>query len=579
MAVFEAYCAKALTDKSITPIVLILLFLIFIATPVNIWSGDTVGTSVFLLNLVQHHTIYYDGLRHSDYWPSNAYFAAPAQNGHLANSFPIGVALVFGPLHLLFYAITTAVGYCPPADVFSQKAEYCRLVSDKWTSALLATASAGLYWRLVKEYVKAPWLQFASFVFFAIGTNVYMIASQSNWQQGATIFLSLCVWLVMLTEWPVRRRIVLLAVLGGLLVSTRPTNVFFLLPFVTWLVLVDRKRLISNALLGIALTLLFCPALYWNLFVFGNIEGGYSLISDYKPPFFFTVTQFLEGFSGLWFSPSHGLLIFTPVVALGCVSPLAIHPVKNARVALLAAWICAAAVIVVTYCFYREWWGGWSFGPRFLTDVIPPLSIGAAVLTERYKRFLSPAFITLGLVGCCNQFVGAFAPNNPATYGDQWDTFLPALSKGSVLWDWADSPLVRDYRAVYYKVFEPSSFAAPPQTIAKSAYCPLKKVSTGFEIENTGDVPWIGVSAGTGYPPSLSEKNGQHFRYYLTESIVLPGKVGLFASAHGPPNPVFPLQKLSMQWGGTPVRLKCDSRGAGDRERWQRHLPGEGRKT
>ncbi len=83
----------------------------------------------------------------------------------------------------------------------------------------------------------------------------------------------------------------------------------------------------------------------------------------------------LSGLYGLLFSPTRGLLIWTPFLALAVLGWL-----KPARrpVAARLALIGAPLALVVVMAGYRNWHGGWFAGPRYLFPVLPLLFVSAA---------------------------------------------------------------------------------------------------------------------------------------------------------------------------------------------------------
>ena len=82
----------------------------------------------------------------------------------------------------------------------------------------------------------------------------------------------------------------------------------------------------------------------------------------------------VAGLAGVLVSPSRGLFVYAPVL-LFSVAGLAAWLVRR-RGGVLACAALAAAVGVATIAQFSVWWGGHSFGPRLLTDVLPAVVLG-----------------------------------------------------------------------------------------------------------------------------------------------------------------------------------------------------------
>lgn len=121
------------------------------------------------------------------------------------------------------------------------------------------------------------------------------------------------------------------------------------------------------------------------------------------------------------FSPARGLFLFTPSLLLGAVA-LAWPAVRRRPTALvLATWAALTIAIVATQ---RNWWGGWSFGPRLLTEAAPALALlgflAWRALEHGTRRRLAPVVVVAlawGIVVHTGQGLYRRAPygwnNNP----------------------------------------------------------------------------------------------------------------------------------------------------------------------
>jgi len=84
------------------------------------------------------------------------------------------------------------------------------------------------------------------------------------------------------------------------------------------------------------------------------------------------------GLAGLLFSPSRGLLVFSPIVLI--VGAARAHGDDRS---ILRWTLAAAAVQLLVYSSFSVWWGGFAYGPRYLLDLLPALIPAAAMATAR----------------------------------------------------------------------------------------------------------------------------------------------------------------------------------------------------
>jgi hypothetical protein len=91
-------------------------------------------------------------------------------------------------------------------------------------------------------------------------------------------------------------------------------------------------------------------------------------------------------FLAVLFSSEHGLLAWTPVIALACIG-VVIFALREPRVggAILAAMLAFYFFIAC----YPDWAGISSFGNRFFVSLTPIFVIGLSVFFDRFSRFFT----------------------------------------------------------------------------------------------------------------------------------------------------------------------------------------------
>jgi len=168
----------------------------------------------------------------------------------------------------------------------------------------------------------------------------------------------------------------------GLMADTRPQLVLcVILPLaVRW----PRARHLG--LFGLGMLLAFFPQMLMWRMTFGRWLVIPQATLNHE--FFHTpaVWQVL-------FSPLHGLFPWHPLLLLGLVGLLlAALPVPGRRLALAAVAVFATQVVINGAG--HDWWGGWSFGGRRFTDMVPLLMLGVANMVALSKAMILPVALT-----------------------------------------------------------------------------------------------------------------------------------------------------------------------------------------
>ena len=177
----------------------------------------------------------------------------------------------------------------------------------------------------------------------------------------------------------------------------------------------------------------------FNMYWFGHPAGGqpqfeqlslsiHNARSTWQSP--------LQGIAGLLFSPSRGLLVFSPIVAVALFA-------RASRGRPVIAWtLAAAAAQLLLYGSYSIWWGGYTYGPRYLLDLLPALVPAAALGMDRLAnarvalRAIAAAALAWSIVTAAT---GAFCYPN-----EQWNTDPVNLDQAHErLWEVRDSQIAR----------------------------------------------------------------------------------------------------------------------------------------
>jgi hypothetical protein len=175
-------------------------------------------------------------------------------------------------------------------------------------------------------------------------------------------------------------------------------------------------------------------AMAWNLWLFHNPLGVYGAAP--------ITLHNLEGLAGILFSPGRGLAVYCPFLlfaaaGIGCRRRW--NPGALSLLASVSAVYCLAHLVAVSFIY--TWWGGQCWGPRYLTEIMPFLTLLIlpaldGVMARPWQRTI---FVCLLVYSVAVQFAGAFCYPNGL-----WDTTpISADNHPERFWDWRDNPIRR----------------------------------------------------------------------------------------------------------------------------------------
>ncbi|MFN8542816.1 MAG: hypothetical protein U0807_01185 [Candidatus Binatia bacterium] len=149
-----------------------------------------------------------------------------------------------------------------------------------------------------------------------------------------------------------------------------------------------------------------------------------------------------EGLPGVLVSPSRGLFVYSPVLVLAPVAAglcwTRLAPGRRRDVVLLLAGALLQTLLIATW---HDWPGGWSYGPRLMTEgaaLLGAVLIVTAPVWAGWRRFAA-AVVVLATVSVGIHALHVLWPN------DDWN----AAHEGqlaSAAFDWRDPQLLRHLR-------------------------------------------------------------------------------------------------------------------------------------
>jgi hypothetical protein len=302
----------------------------------------------------------------ANYFEPWAYWMVRTRHNQLASLYPVVTPLLVAPLYLPAVIWLNKHGWEQP------RIDRVAVLMEKISASLLASIASVLMF-LVLRRDGIRWSLPLALV-FAFGTNTWMISSQGLWQHGSgELLIALSLLLVNPGERapasPIRT-----ALLGAVCVfmaANRPPDALIAGAIVLFVIWNAGRSALSNAgrsalwlLAGAAVPL--AALLYYNLVFIGHPAGGYGMAPSKG-----FVHLNLSGIAGLLVSPARGLLVFSPFLAFVPVGLIQRLRAPRSRGLAVALGFAAAAQFIVYS--QADWRAGASWGPRWLTDLLPIL--------------------------------------------------------------------------------------------------------------------------------------------------------------------------------------------------------------
>jgi len=369
-----------------------------------------------------------------NYFEPWAYWMVRTRQNQLASLYPVVTPLLVAPLYLPAVVWLNKHGWEQP------QIDRVAVLMEKISASFLATLASVLMF-LVLRRDGSRW-SFPLAMVFALGTNTWMISSQALWQHGAgELLIALALLLVGATASPMRTT--LLGAVCVFMAANRPPDAM-VAGAIVLVIIWSRRRNALWLLAGAAVPL--AALLYYNLNFIGHVAGGYGMAPTKN---FFQLN--LSGLAGLLVSPARGLLVFSPFlvfVPAGLIQRLRAPSSRGLAVAL--SFAVAAQFLLYSQA---DWRAGVSWGPRWLTDLLPIL-VWMLAPVPLILRLVTRGLLILAMAASVGvQTIGAFwytgtsdariFVGNPASMSAAWNPrnvpFLTELrhprARGEILCD------------------------------------------------------------------------------------------------------------------------------------------------
>ena len=421
---------------------LLLLFVIYNLNLRTIGWDDSYPTRFLPFSILLDHSLYLDR------WieprlagrlgPHGLYFAARS-HGHWMSSYPIIMPVLVTPL------------YVPPAwwlsrqspSIYSYWLNFIVVAKtmEKLVASLIAAMSGAMLFLAFRKIASAN-ASLALALIYGLTSDTWAISSQALWRHGLTeLSFAFLLWAVFRVS-DSRRAPFWAGLALAVAAANKPLDAILIVPF---LVFFGRRSPRSLLMFLTPLVVLGSLVLSYNLYFFARLLGGYpaptfSGEGGAQSRFF---TRLSVGLAGSLVSPSRGLLIYTPWTAFAFWGAAKVWKEKS------PGWgrplILALTAIFVVQAGGGDWFGGWCFGPRYLTDLLPFLAWFLVPLWAGIwaRPILRAAFVATVAIALWVQVVGAFYyPSG------NWDESpINVDLRPQRLWDWSDNQILRSWNA------------------------------------------------------------------------------------------------------------------------------------
>lgn len=276
----------------------------------------------------------------------------------------------------------------------------------------------------------ADWrLAFIIALVFAFATPAWSIGSRALWMHGfSMLMLPAGLWAMWSGRWSLAGSIFVLAFF------TRPTNVVGLGCAGMFALIAGRRQLLRFIAGGAAVAGVFVAI---NISMHGSPLAPFFFATRSNTPSLAIHRRIGEALAGNLISPARGLLVFSPIVLFSFIGIY--RWIRDPRFRPLGVYL--AAVLLGHYtlmAFYQDWFGGHSYGPRYMSDLSSLLVLPLLALGRRAWIAATPALA-----------VSVFMHWQGATCWPcvDWNSSpVDILKSQHRLWDWSDPPFLRGFR-------------------------------------------------------------------------------------------------------------------------------------
>lgn len=381
--------------------IFITIALIFLLTQINVIAGDSPPTIFLPVSILKWSTLRLDPLIGQVpvlFDPTRNLHYLIQVEGHYYSKYSPIPSLLSLPLYSVFMIIGN-----------NERYELYPFLSRIMSVVISSSVSTILY-LILRSLVQQRVAVLLTFL-YAFGTFTWASATTTlSTQSTGELFLVLTLFTIFryhvkpnneTSRW---KTFVLIGLTTSLMVATRPQSFFVALLLIAYVIHVasSKMRALATITLGGLPTLLLLGS--YNTHSFGApYKTGYGVeaLQGWTTPIWI-------GLPGILFSPSHGLLMYSPILLIALAfawkvwrpqgSTCATTGSRKPEKIILARYIIIACFVqLLLMSHWWAWYGGVAYNQRMLQEIHPLLILLLAYVWKKFWRYR--AFLVL--------FVGA----------------------------------------------------------------------------------------------------------------------------------------------------------------------------
>jgi hypothetical protein len=357
------------------------------------------------------------------------------EGGRLYHFYPVAVPLLVAPVvGPIEWFLKTARPFAQLVREGPRRRFLSGNLAGSWGIAELILASALVAAAVVVVFLFAARLSdwrmaLAVALVFAFATPAWSTGSRALWMHGfSMLLLPAGLWAMWSGRWALAGSIFVLAFFA------RPTNVVGLTCAGIYALISGRRQLGRFVAGGAAVACIFAAINFWT---YGAPLAPFFFATRANSPSLSLHSRMGEALLGNLISPSRGLLVYTPIVLFSFVGVY--QWIQSKRFRPLGLYLAAVMLgHYVLMAFYQDWFGGHSYGPRYMSDLSPLFALPLLGLGRTARYAAIPALAISVFMHAQGALCWPCVDWNSKPINIQ-------ISQHR-LWDWSDPAFLRNFR-------------------------------------------------------------------------------------------------------------------------------------
>jgi hypothetical protein len=431
----------------------ILSLLIYNLSDNHFLTTDPLSNNFTAINIIYNHRLDITNLKEKLTEKGLIGVSVPNNQGVLFSRTPILDGIFSVPFFYVadkFYGINKF-----HSELLFENGEYYQIIGKKY-AAFVTSISVFLVYICLLNIFKKYKTSIIGTLIYAFGTFAYSTAAQANWEHAPSLFLISLSYYFLIKFLEKRKKKLIFLTTSILMIAyfIRPINIIFLISLLLLLIyLKNKKSILTFIITAIILYLayiMFCSSV--------GIPDGYQtvIIDSLKN---INVINAVQVLITILISPNSGLLIFHSIFLFSLIGIIIYieKSIKNSyflkksnlQLILLYSLVSITCILGLN-SIWLFWTGGFSWGPRLLTEATIPLIIFLIYFLTNVSKTVLYFFIPLLIVTSISSiFFSAMSIYcNTAEWNDKYWSHTTMLQGA-----WENNP-----SEIYYYMFTKRSF-------------------------------------------------------------------------------------------------------------------------